>query len=153
MAVVFLGLGSNLGDKRTHLEQAIEQITDRVGGMLALSRFYDIPPQGYTSDNTYLNAVAEIETGLSPESLLAAMQAIERKLGRTEKTIDGRYQDRVIDIDILLYDQLVLHNPHLTIPHPRLHERVFVLQPLCEIAPNTIHPVLGKTIAELYHAL
>lgn len=153
MALVYLGLGSNLGDKRSYLEQALVRITDRVGDLLALSRFYETSPWGYQSDGIYLNAVVKIETALSPETLLAETQAIETELGRTGKTIDGIYTDRVIDIDLLLYDQRILHQPGLIIPHPRMHERVFVLQPLSEIAPEIVHPVLRKTVGELYNEL
>jgi 2-amino-4-hydroxy-6-hydroxymethyldihydropteridine diphosphokinase len=153
MASVLLGLGSNLGDRQNYINQAIRQITEQAGKRLTLSRIRETTPHGYTSDNPYLNAAAQIQTNLSPAALLTITQTIETTLGRTQKTTPGSYHDRVIDIDILLYDQLILRTPNLIIPHPRLHERTFVLQPLSEIAPHTIHPLIGKTIAELYRAL
>lgn len=150
--VVYLGLGSNLGDKRNNIEKVLALIAERVGDILALSRFYETLPWGYESSETYLNAVAGIETSLQPEDLLFSTQDIEREIGRTKKTIDGEYHDRLIDIDLLLYGNLVIQTPQLTIPHPLMHQREFVLQPLSEISPDLIHPVLGKTIAELYYS-
>lgn len=148
--IVYLGLGSNLGDKRKNIEKALALIAERVGDVRALSGFYETPSWGYISSHTYLNAVARIETPLRPEDLLFATQDIERESGRTEKTIGRAYRDRIIDIDILLYGDLVIQTPLLTIPHPLMHQRAFVLQPLSEISPDLIHPVLGKTIAEIY---
>ncbi len=148
--IVYLGLGSNLGDKRKNIEKALALIAERVGDVRALSGFYETPSWGYTSSHTYLNAVARIETPLRPEDLLFATQDIERESGRTEKTIGRAYRDRIIDIDILLYGDLVIQTPLLTIPHPLMHQRAFVLQPLSEISPDLIHPVLEKTIAEIY---
>jgi len=91
-----------------------------------------------------------VETALNPATLLSETQAIEKTVGRRDKTINGVYHDRIIDIDILLYDDLIIQSPTLTIPHPLMHQRTFVLHPLAEIAPHLIHPVLKKTIAELY---
>ncbi len=123
-------------------------LAERVGDVLALSGFYETEPWGFRSDNTFLNAALQLETALPPLELLAATQAIELEMGRTQKS-DGTYHDRIIDIDILLYDDLVMQTPALTIPHPLMHERLFVMEPLSEIAPNVIHPVFGKSVISL----
>jgi 2-amino-4-hydroxy-6-hydroxymethyldihydropteridine diphosphokinase len=130
------------------MEKALALIVDRVGDVLALSGFYETPPWGYESAETYLNAVARVETGLSPAGLLSAIRTIEKESGRTEKTVNGVYRDRIIDIDILLYDHLIMQTPELTIPHPQMLRRQFVMQPLSEIAPDAIHPVSGRTMKE-----
>ena len=149
MSTVFLGLGSNLGDKRKNIEKAITLISERVGEILALSDFYETEPWGYASTNSYINAAVKAETMLLPEELLSVAQEIEKESGRDKKTSSGDYLDRIIDIDILLYDDLILQTPFLTIPHPLMHKRLFVLQPLFEIAPDVLHPVSGKTITEI----
>jgi 2-amino-4-hydroxy-6-hydroxymethyldihydropteridine diphosphokinase len=148
--LVFLGLGSNRGDKRGNIEKAIALIAVRAGEVSALSGFYETSSWGYVSAETYLNAVAKVETGLSPSGLLTVTQMIEKELGREDKTVNGVYRDRIIDIDILLYDNLVLQTPELTIPHPLMLQRRFVMQPLSEIAPDMLHPVSGKTMEEHY---
>ncbi|MDR1225051.1 MAG: 2-amino-4-hydroxy-6-hydroxymethyldihydropteridine diphosphokinase [Tannerella sp.] len=153
MPAVYLGLGSNLGDKEGNIKKALALITKRVGEILALSGFYETLPWGYASPETYLNAVAGIKATPDPEDLLRMTQEIEREMGRTEKTVDGRYHDRLIDIDILLYGDLVMQTPGLTVPHPRMCRRLFVLEPLCEIAPFLVHPVLKKTVKELSEEL
>jgi 2-amino-4-hydroxy-6-hydroxymethyldihydropteridine diphosphokinase len=142
---VFLGLGSNLGNRRENMEKALALIAGRAGKILALSGFYETPPWGYASTKTYLNAAVKIETGLSPHELLATTRAIEKELGREEKTVNGIYRDRIIDIDILLYDRLVLQTPELTIPHPLMLQRQFVMQPLSEIAPDTVRLMQEKS--------
>jgi 2-amino-4-hydroxy-6-hydroxymethyldihydropteridine diphosphokinase len=151
MAMTYLSLGANLGNRRQQLTAAAALLGERAGHLLALSRFYETAPWGYDSPHPFLNAAAQLETALAPQELLATTRQIERDLGRTAKT--GRtaaYQDRLIDIDILLYDRLVLELPDLILPHPRMHLRTFVLQPLAEIAPSLQHPVLNQTVAELY---
>jgi 2-amino-4-hydroxy-6-hydroxymethyldihydropteridine diphosphokinase len=132
------------------MEKALALIAGRVGVVLSLSGFYETPPWGYESAETYLNAVVLVDTGLSPSGVLSAIQTIEKDVGRTEKTVNGEYHDRIIDIDILLYDRLILQTPELTVPHPLMLRRQFVMQPLSEIAPDMIHPVSGKTMAEHY---
>jgi 2-amino-4-hydroxy-6-hydroxymethyldihydropteridine diphosphokinase len=126
---------------------------ERVGDILALSDFYETSSWGYDSTEMYLNTAVKLETELKPEELLAVTQEIEREIGRRGKTVNGKYQDRIIDIDVLLYDDLMMRTPKLTIPHPLLHRRIFVLQPLFEIAPDVVHPVLKKTIADIYHLM
>lgn len=123
-------------------------LAERVGDVLALSGFYETEPWGFQSDNTFLNATLQLETGLSPLELLKATQDIELEMGRTQKS-NGAYHDRIIDIDILLYDDLILQTPELTLPHPLMHERQFVMEPLAEIAPNVIHPVFKKPVVSL----
>lgn len=123
-------------------------LAERVGDVLALSGFYETEPWGFQSAHTFLNAALQLETALSPLELLKATQQIELEMGRTEKS-NGVYHDRIIDIDILLYDDLILQTPELTLPHPLMHERQFVMEPLSEIAPNVIHPVFGKSVISL----
>ena len=142
-------MGSNTGDKQTHIRSALSHLSGKVGKILALSDFHQTQPWGYVSQETYLNVAVAIETTLNPATLLAVTQAIEKAIGRRDKTINGVYRDRIIDIDILLYDDLIIQSSNLTIPHPLMHQRTFVLHPLAEIAPHVIHPVLKKTIAEL----
>ena len=125
-----------MGDKQAHIKNALTLISGRVGEVLALSSLHETPAWGYDSTETYQNMVLAVSTALPPFELLAVTQEIERTIGRHEKTIDGQYRDRVIDIDILLYDDLILQTPTLTIPHPLMRQRLFVLKPLSEIAPH-----------------
>lgn len=131
--LVYLSLGTNLGDKEQNLLSAIAEIGRRIGPIKAKSAFLVTEPWGFESENTFLNAAVRVETELSPIALLDETQQIERVLGRTHKTADGLYHDRIIDIDILLYDDLHIATPRLTIPHPHMHKRDFVLIPLHEI--------------------
>lgn len=123
-------------------------LAERVGDILALSDFYETEPWGFESENIFLNAAVMLETSFTPQELLAVTQQIEVEMGRKEKSQDS-YHDRIIDIDILMYDELVMQTAELTLPHPLMHERKFVLEPLAEIAPNVIHPVINKTISSL----
>ena len=150
MATVYLGLGTNLGDKEANLRTAIYKLQERIGKQVSLSSFYETAPWGFESDHSFLNAAIGLETSLSPIELLHITQEIEKELGRTKKSVNGSYSDRLIDIDILLYDTLVLQTPELTIPHPLMTERDFVMNPLIEIAGNVIHPTRQKTLSELY---
>jgi 2-amino-4-hydroxy-6-hydroxymethyldihydropteridine diphosphokinase len=142
---VYLALGSNLGDRRHNLEAAIAALPPAVR-VLERSPLYETAPWGETDQPDFLNMVLKGETRLAPAALLARLKRIETDLGRLP-TI--RYGPRLIDLDILFYDSLVLSTPELTIPHPRLHERAFVLVPLADLAANLVHPVLGKPIRDL----
>ena len=148
MAIAYLALGTNIGNKRRNMITAAALLAERVGDVLALSGFYETEPWGFQSDNTFLNAALQLETSLSPLELLKATQQIELEMGRTQKS-NGAYHDRIIDVDILLYDDLILQTPELTLPHPLMHERLFVMEPLAEIAPNVIHPVFKKPVISL----
>ena len=136
MHQVYLGLGTNLGDKEANLKAAVEEIGKRVGEVTSLSAFHVSEPWGFTSENSFLNAVCCVLTDFSPMEVLRLTQDIERSLGRLKKSVDGHYSDRLIDIDILLYDDLHLSSPELTIPHPLMGQRDFVMIPLREIAPD-----------------
>jgi 2-amino-4-hydroxy-6-hydroxymethyldihydropteridine diphosphokinase len=148
MPKVCVGLGSNLGDRRRSLEAALEALRGNPAvRVLAVSRFIETEPVGGPpGQGPYLNGAAALETDLDPEALLAELKRIEQALGRTE---GRRWGPRVIDLDLLLYGDLVLETPALTIPHPRLRERRFVLEPLAEIAPDAHDPVTGRTVREL----
>ena len=136
MYQVYLSLGTNLGDKEQNLLSAIKEIERRIGPVRAQSAFLSTEPWGFESKNTFLNAAVCVETELSPHALLRVTQQIERDMGRTQKSVDGKYHDRIIDIDILLYDDLHINTPKLTIPHPHMYKRDFVLIPLREILPQ-----------------
>ena len=148
MASAYLALGTNIGNKRRNMITAAALLAERVGDVLALSGFYETEPWGFQSENTFLNAALQLETSLSPLELLKATQQIEVEMGRTQKS-NGTYHDRIIDIDILLYDDLILQTPELTLPHPLMQDRRFVMEPLLEIAPNVVHPVFKKTVVSL----
>lgn len=151
---VYVGLGSNLGDKEQNLRDAVKKIEEQIGKVVSLSAFYATAPWGFTSENSFLNAAACVDTDLPPLEVLQKTQEIERELGRTKKSVNGAYSDRLIDIDLLLYDDLILSTvspsgAELILPHPLMTERDFVMKPLAEIAPHLPHPVLGKTMKEL----
>lgn len=146
---IYLGLGTNEGNKEENIRGAIEELSHLLGTPTAVATIIETEPWGFQSDNSFLNTVVAFKSTLAPEEILKATQEIERRLGRTKKSIDGCYSDRPIDIDILLYGNRVIESEHLTIPHPLLHKRLFVLQPLAQIAPQVIHPTLGKSIARL----
>ena len=150
---VYLGLGTNLGDKQAQLQRAVGEIEKRIGRVVALSSFYDTTPWGFQSANTFLNAALQVDTALPPVALLHATQAIEHDLGRLSKSVDGIYHDRPIDIDILLYGDTVYRDEELQIPHPLMAQRDFVLRPLAEIAPELVHPTLHRTIRQLLEDL
>ena len=128
-----MSLGANLGDRETNIKLAIKQISELIGPAVRQSALLETAPWGFNSTNTFINAAVCSQTSLSPREVLKAAQDIERALGRTQKSTDGQYHDRPIDIDILLYDDLHVNEPDLVIPHPHMNERQFVLQPLSEI--------------------
>ena len=148
----YIGLGSNLGDRKGNLIKATAYLAERAGTILALSSLYETEPWGFESANKFLNAVVMLQTTLSPLELLDTTRQIELEMGRITKS-DGCYHDRPIDIDLLLIDQLVMHNERLTLPHPLMHQRRFVMEPLVEVAPELSHPLLDKTMRELLKEL
>ena len=139
----------DIGNKRKNMVTAAALLAERAGDVLSLSSFYETEPWGFASENTFLNAALELETACSPMELLHLTQQIEREMGRTQKS-DGSYHDRIIDIDILLYGNEVVHHEDLFVPHPLMQQRLFVMQPLAEIAPSLVHPVLQKSMYDLY---
>ena len=130
---VYLGLGTNLGDKVQHLNDAISRISERVGQVVCQSSFLETEPWGFESDHAFLNAVICCKTEKTPREVLLLTQQIERDMGRTHKSDSVGYADRIIDIDILLYDDLTVDEPDLKIPHPLMHQRDFVMKPLEEV--------------------
>ena len=146
---LYLSLGTNLGNKRENLTRAIELLSLAFGKCIAVSQFIETAPWGFDSENSFLNCAVAFDTDLAPLELLDITESIERGLGRTQKSNNGHYRDRIIDIDILLYGDNIIVSDRLTIPHPLMHKRDFVLEPLAEIAPETQHPVLHKSIKQL----
>ena len=145
MSTVYLGLGTNLGDKEANMHDAVRLISGRIGKVVSLSAFYVTEPWGFSSENSFLNAACKVETNFTPFEVLKETQAIERELGRIHKSVNGNYSDRPMDIDILLYDNLILNTPELTIPHPLMMQRPFVMDPLTETAPEVVHTLQGKS--------
>ncbi|MDY2634181.1 MAG: 2-amino-4-hydroxy-6-hydroxymethyldihydropteridine diphosphokinase [Prevotella sp.] len=146
---VFLALGSNLGDKEATIHQALHYIQEQIGNIVRQSALCVTPPWGFESNNSFVNCVIECHTMLSPEMLLKSTQSIEREMGRTEKSVNHCYHDRIIDIDILLYDKLQVRTDHLQIPHPLMLDRDFVINPLSEILGEETTDMIafiGKTI-------
>jgi len=144
-AAVYLALGTNLGDRIANLRAVISALPPFVQ-LLACSPVYETEPWGFADQPAFLNQAIAGETSLPPEDLLLQLKILETLLGRRSTF---RYGPRQIDIDILFYDDLILETPALILPHPRLHERAFVLAPLADIAPDLLHPRLGKSVREL----
>ena len=147
--LVYLSLGSNVGDRENHLRQAIARLAPE-GRIMSVSSFYETEPVEFTDQSWFLNCAVALETTETPERLMAALLQIEQQMGRQRIQKKG---PRTIDIDILLFGDAILDGPALTIPHPAMHQRRFVLEPLAEIAPEVRHSVLKKTIRELLDAL
>ena len=150
MATIYIGIGSNIGNREENCRQAIRFLEENGISVKKQSEMYETEPWGVKDQPKFINMAIEIETNKKPEDLLGILKNIENQMGRTESVKWGR---RVIDLDILLYDDLSIETPHLEIPHPFMHEREFVLKPLAEIAPDKKHPVIGKTIKEMFGGL
>ena len=148
MHIAYLALGTNLGNRPVNLRMALEALPPQMR-VLTKSPVYETPPWGFEEQPAFLNQVAKVETYLDPEPLLRHLKRLETALGRVPSFKNG---PRLIDLDILFYDDLVIDSPPLVIPHPRLHERAFVLVPLNDIAPDLEHPEFRKTVRELLAA-
>jgi len=147
----YIGLGSNLGDRKKYLDDAVRLLSGMPGiETVKASSYYETEPVGNKEQGLFLNAAARIETTLSPKELLEVCQDIENRLGRV-RTV--RWGPRTIDLDILLFDASIIDMPELEVPHPLMHERAFVLKPLCELDPDVLHPVLKKSAKELLASL
>lgn len=147
--IVYLSLGSNLGGRAANLQSAITQLAT-LGKVEAVSSFYETEPVELTAQPWFLNCAVKLDTEKMPRQLIAGILGIERGMGRQRKQKNG---PRIIDIDILLFGSSIIDLPSLTVPHPKMHERRFVLEPLVEIAPEARHPVLKRTVCELRDAL
>jgi 2-amino-4-hydroxy-6-hydroxymethyldihydropteridine diphosphokinase len=145
--IIYLSLGSNLGDRKQNLHQAGELIEKQTGALLKVSKIYQSDAWGYTSTNEFYNCCLSSTTSLEPLALLDLLMKIESSLGRIRK--EGGYSDRLINIDLLFYGETILEHPRLSLPHPAMFKRKFVLLPLADIAPELIHPVSGLSVKEM----
>ena len=152
MSRVFIGIGSNEGDRLGHISRAVKALNATPAlRVLQLAPITETEPVGGPPQDPYLNTAVELDTALTPFDLLRALKEIEQRLGR--QPTGERWGPRPIDLDILLYEDQIIDSPELTIPHPRVHERQFVLEPLAQIAPDLVHPILKQSISELLKAL
>ncbi len=150
ISTVYIGIGSNIGDREFNCRDAIRKMQEREINIKKKSSMYETEPWGLKEQPKFINMVVEAETHLSPEELLKTLKDIEKEMGRTEAI---KWGPRIIDLDILFYNDILIDMETLHIPHPLLHKRDFVLVPLCEIAPEKVHPVLKKSIRQLKEAL
>lgn len=147
---VYILLGSNLGDRKLLVNQACKMMEERCGRIVAQSRLYESEPWGFKSEHWFLNKVVVLDTEMSPDDLMDALLAIEKELGRDRTTPHDGYVSRPMDLDILYWgNDLVVEKQHVIVPHPRLHQRRFTLLPLCDVAPDYVHPILKKTNLQL----
>jgi len=146
---VIIGLGSNLGDRFAALAHAMDLIREEAGDISAASSVWETEPWGFEASEQFLNMVIIIETTMQPRQLMQLFRSVEGRIGRRRGGGTGRYESRIIDIDILLWEERVISVPGLEIPHPKISDRRFVLEPLCEVAPDAVHPVTGLTVAEM----
>lgn len=153
MPTLYVGLGANIGDKEAAINAALLTFGWRIGPMLGCSSLYATAPVGFSSPHQFLNAVAAFDTQLAPAELLRITQEVEKQLGRTVKSSVSGYADRTIDIDLLMLGDACLSDSQLTLPHPQMANRRFVLEPFAEIAPDVVHPSTGKTIKEMLNDL
>lgn len=147
MAKAYLLLGGNSGDRTSLLNSAVRKIAERAGKVISTSSVYETQPWGFDHETEFFNQLVLTETSLSPEKLMEKILEIEKELGRVRG--EKRYTERTMDIDILFYDDLVINRKNLVIPHPKLHLRRFALEPLAEMDPGLVHPLLRKSIAIL----
>ena len=151
MAIVYLSTGSNLGDREAALSQALTALNNQAGKVIRCSSIYETEPWGFNAELNFLNQVLILRTSLTPDMLNATIHDIEKEMGRSRNS--PAYESRIIDIDILLYGRQIISREGLLIPHPRLHQRKFVLVPLAEISPGRIHPVLKRKISSLLESV
>lgn len=149
--IAYISVGSNLGNKLENCRQGIQSLTERNVRLTAQSYLYQTEPVDYKDQDWFINYAVKIETHLDPFQLMERIQTIQRKAGRIHDEI--RFGPRILDLDIILYDEVVIHSAQLIVPHPRMHERRFVLQPLCDIDPTIIHPVLRMEVQSLLNTL
>jgi len=145
---VIVGLGSNLGDRYASLRRALELLSGEAGEITALSSVWETEPWGFDADEQFMNMVAVIKTTRKPAQLIQLFRSIEGRMGR-KRSGGGKYESRIIDLDILLWEDRVISIPGLEVPHPKIADRRFVLEPLSEVVPDAVHPVTGLTVAEM----
>ncbi len=153
MSNLYLSIGTNLGDRQSNLKTAVTLIGQRIGTVQAVSQAFETEPWGFQSPNAFLNQALQVTTDMNPVDALKVTQAIESEMGRTSKSHNSMYADRLIDIDLIFFDDQVIELPGLKIPHPLMHKRQFVLEPLSEIAPEIVHPLLHKTVREMFEEI
>lgn len=145
---VIIGLGSNLNDRFAALSHALTLLKEEAGDIVAASSVWETEPWGFDADDQFLNMIVVLETGKQPRQLMQLFRSLEGRMGR-KRSGGGRYESRIIDIDILLWQERVISMPGLEVPHPKLADRRFVLEPLYEVAPDAVHPVTGLTVKEM----